>query len=93
MGTSVSTTSPRIPETDSIVAPYGADINPNVAGTVRYTGFITDYSQINTVSSFIRSQTTHDFYGTRMMIAEWNSVAEYSGSTVSIYTYTTPEEA
>ena len=85
MGTPVITTLLSIPGIDNIVAPYGADINPNSAGTVRYTTFITDYSQINTVSSFIRSQITHYFHGTRMMIAEWNGVPRFGRITVSLY--------
>ena len=71
-------------ETSSVVAPYAADIDPTVAGTVRYTQFTTDdYSQMSTVSSFIRAQTGENFYGTTMMVAEWNGVAEYNGFFVS----------
>ena len=84
MGERVSTSSPEIPGTRPIVAPYAADIDPRIAGTVRYTQFTTtDYSQMSRVSSFIRDQTYNSFYGTRMMVAEWDGVAEYSGSYVS----------
>ena len=84
MGVSVDSISPGIPGTSSIVAPYAADIDPTKAGTVRYTQFTTDdYSQMSTVSSFIRAQTDENFYGTTMMVAEWDSVAEYYGFSVS----------
>ena len=87
MGTSLNTYSPTIPETDSIVAPYGADINSDIAGVVRYTIFTNDSSQLNTVSSFIRSETNSFFSGTRMMIAEWHCVAEFGGTPVSLFLY------
>ena len=84
MGERISASSPEIPGTSPIVAPYAADINPNIAGTVRYTQFTTtDYSQMSRVSSFIRDQTDNSFYGTRMMVAEWDGVARYSGSSGS----------
>ena len=84
LGTEVTATSPSIPGTNNIVSPYGADIDTGVAGTVRYTGFTTNYyTQRNTVSSFIRTSTGDSFYGTRMMVVEWDGVARYSGSSVS----------
>ena len=75
---------PRIPGTDNIVAPYGYDINPRVAGTVKYTNFIHDARQLNAVSSFIRSHGQSSFTGTRMMVAEWNGVSQYGGRSVSV---------
>lgn len=78
--------SPDIPDTNDIVAPYAADIDPSIAGTVRYTQFSSSSSsQISTVSRFIRSQLSNSFYGTEMMVAQWYGVAEYSGSSVSLY--------
>ena len=69
----------------SFVAPFAADIDTTRTGSVKYTQFITsDSSQMNTVSSFIRSQTDDSFYGTRMMVAEWNGVPQYQGSRVSL---------
>ena len=66
------------------IYPYAADINPSLAGTVRYTQFTsTNYSQMNRVSSFIRDQTDNSFYGSKMMVAEWDGVAEYFGHSVS----------
>ena len=68
----------------SVVAPFGADIDTSSRGSVKYTQFTTsDYTQMNTVSTFIQSQTGNSFYGTRMMVAEWNGVPKYLGSTVS----------
>ena len=71
----------------SVVAPYFADINTEIAGTVQYTDFDT-YSSTDsamaTVSRFIRDETGDKFYGSRMMVAEWNGVAEYNGFSVSV---------
>ena len=67
----------------SVVAPFAADIDTTSTGSVKYTQFTTSDSQMNTVSSFIRSKTDDSFYGTRMMVAEWNGVPEYEGSIVS----------
>ena len=75
----------NIPSTSNVVVPYGADLDPSEGGTVRYTGFITDYTRLNTASSFIRSQSGSSFSGTRMMIAQWNNVPRFSGSFVSRY--------
>ena len=74
------------PSSCSVVAPYGADINTQIAGSVQYTDFYTyssSGSAMSTVSSFIRDETGDYFYGNRMMVAEWNGVAEYDGSSVS----------
>ena len=71
----------------SVVAPYGADSNTEIAGTVQYTDFYTYTStghSMTTVSRFIRDETGDNFYGNRMMVAEWNGVAEYRGSSVSL---------
>ena len=85
LGSEVTVTSPDIPGTNNIVSPYGADINTNIAGTVRYTGFNSYHTtQMSSVSSFIRTSTGDSFYGTRMMVAEWDGVAKYLGSSVSL---------
>ena len=76
--------SPSIPGTENIVSPYGADIDPSVAGTVQYTSFNSHSSHLSTVSSFVRSETgNYNFYGNTMMIAEWNSVSKFGRSSVS----------
>ena len=72
----------------SVVAPFAADIDTTRRGSVKYTQFTTsDYTQMSTVSSFIRSETGDSFYGTRMMVAEWNGVPEYGESIVSSVKY------
>ena len=76
----------------SVVAPFAADIDTSRTGSVKYTQFTTtDSSQMSRVSTFIRSQTGNSFYGTKMMVAEWNGVPEYGESTVSckVSTYCT----
>ena len=78
------------PTSCSLVAPYVANINTEIAGTVQYTDFDTYTStgySMSTVSSFIRDETGDYFYGNRMMVAEWNGVAEYNGSSVSVKHY------
>ena len=67
----------------SVVAPFSAEIDISSRGSVKYTRFTTSDSQMSTVSSFIRSETGDSFYGTRMMVAEWNGVPKYDGSIVS----------
>ena len=72
------------PSSYSVVAPFAADIDTTRRGSVKYTQFTTsDSSQMSRVSTFIRSETGDSFYGTRMMVAEWDGVPEYQESTVS----------
>ena len=81
------------PSSYSVVAPFAADIDTTSRGSVKYTQFTTpDTSQMSRVSSFIRSRTGRSFYGTRMMMAEWNDVPEYQGyivncTTIFLYLY------
>ena len=85
MGTEPISTSPSIPGSLKIVSPYGANIDTRIAGSVRYTdGFINHHSQMGTVSSFIRSWTNDSFHATRMMVAEWDGVAQQQGNSVSL---------
>ena len=77
---------PLIPGDEQIVSPYGADIDTTIAGRVRYTnGFITPLSEMNKIKGLIHQSTNDDtFTGeTRMMVAEWDRVAQYSGDAVS----------
>ena len=74
------------PSSCSAVAPYAADINTQIAGSVQYTDFYTyssTDSAMTTISSFIRDETEDNFYGSRMMVAEWNGVAEFDEPFVS----------
>ena len=52
-------------------------------GYVRYSESFTN-SQLNDVSEHIRSETGTSFYGTWMLVAEWNKVALYSEDPVSM---------
>ena len=68
----------------SVVAPFAADMDTSSKGSVKYAWFTTsDPSEINRVSTFIRSETGDSFYGRAMMVAEWNDVPKHQGSTVS----------
>ena len=72
------------PSSYSVVAPFAADIDTTSTGSVKYTEFTTsDYTQMDTVNSFIRSETGNTFNGTRMMVAEWNGVPQDDRSIVS----------
>ena len=83
MGESPTTNSPRIPETENIVSPYGADTDTSIAGTVRYTGFTSNTVQLRGVSGYIEDITGFEFDGTKMMVVEWDDVAKAYGSAVS----------
>ena len=61
------------PSDYSVVAPFAADITTSSTGYVRYSEYITN-SQLNDVSEHIRSETRNSFYGTWMLVAEWNGV-------------------
>ena len=71
------------PSSYSVVAPFAADMDTTSRGSVEYTQFTTSDYEINTVSSFIQYKTDDSFIGTRMMVAEWNDIPKYQGSTVS----------
>ena len=80
--------SPRIPGTQGIVSPYGANIDTRISGTVRYTnGFITTSSVEMPKIIEIIKKNYYSFNGeTRMMAVEWDSVAKYNGNAVSLVT-------
>ena len=82
LGALPSTSPPTIPGSTNIVSPYGADIDTGIAGTVRYTGFLTNHPEINTISYFISIKKRLYFTGTRMMVAEWDGVAKSGGTSV-----------
>ena len=68
------------PSSYSVIAPFGAHI---VAGSVKYTQFTADNSQMSSVSSFIRNETGASFNATKLMVAEWDGVSMDGGSSVS----------
>ena len=74
MGRWPTITSPVIPGSSGVVAPYAADIDTTFLGTVRYKRFTITDSQMSTVSSFIRSEMNSTFEGSTMMMAEWIDV-------------------
>ena len=71
------------PSSYSVVAPFAADITTSSTGSVRYSESFSS-TVMNEVSSHIRSETGADFYGTWMMVAEWNNVPLHDGSRVSL---------
>ena len=74
-----------LPNSDSIVAPFGADSDTTQTGSVRYTHLTSgSYSDLEAVTSFINSQINSFYFsGSDMMIVEWDAVPQYSESSVS----------
>ena len=71
-----------------IVAPYGADIDTTISGTVRYADF-SQFTWPNThtteVTNFIRANTLDDYFlAHSMMVAEWDIVSRRNGNHVSL---------
>lgn len=66
-----------------LVAPFWAhnDIS-NRVGDISYEvhSFVVSLNYINLVSSFISQQQQVKFNGSWMLLAEWNSVPQFSGS-------------
>ena len=58
----------------SLVAPFAADIDTSSTGSVRYSESSFALSQLNFISQHIRSKTGASFYGTWLLVAEWNGV-------------------
>ena len=76
MGRRLFDDSPTIEDTVYIVAPYAADIDTEVSGTVYYTDRpITTEYRLGRVSRFVESQTNESFSGTKMVIAHWQDVS------------------
>ena len=68
----------------SVVAPFAAaDITTYITGSVRYNESFSS-TVMNEVSSYIRSETEVYFYGTWMMVAEWNNVPLFGEDRVSL---------
>ena len=72
----------------SVVAPFAADTSITYRGSVRYNTFTTGDTNINIVSSHIRSELGGSFSGTWMIVADWYNVPQYGGSSVSVWTHT-----
>ena len=88
MGETPSRSPPTIPGSSNLVSPYGADIDTQTAGMVRYTQFLTSHPEMSNVSDIISTNMGVSFTGTRMMVAEWNGVAKSGGSSVSFVLFT-----
>lgn len=91
MGITPTANSQNIDSPNSVVAPYGADIDTRIAGIVLYTHVIDNGTDLLDVSDFIEDEinvmgSSFSFTGTRMIIAEWNGVAQYNGSEVRCLT-------
>ena len=67
------------------MAPFAADIDTSSTGYVRYSESFN--WQLNSVSEHIRSEIGTSFYGTWMLVAEWNGVPLLSQNSVSICYY------
>ena len=70
----------------SVVAPFAASISTAYTGSVRYNTFTTGDTNINTVSSHIRSELGGSFSGTWMIVADWYNVPQYGRTNVSVCT-------
>ena len=66
----------------SVVAPFAADIDTTKTGTVKYTNVTFDYHKMSVVSAFIRDETGDFFFGSKMIVAEWDRVPMKKGSSV-----------
>ena len=69
------------PSSYSVVAPFAADIDTSSTGSVRYNESFSS-TVMKEVSTYIRSKTGVPFYGTWMLVAEWNGVPLSSQSSV-----------
>ena len=79
-----SANSLNLPGSDNVVAPFGADTNTVISGTVQYTSFAR-YPRgevLRDVSAFIASETGESFEGKKMMLASWRKVSEHEGDSV-----------
>ena len=83
MGLTPTANAQNVEGANSVVAPYGADIDTRVGGTVSYTRFHAPLQELRAVSEFIEAQMDVDFLGTKMMVALWDDVAQYHGRAVS----------
>ena len=84
MGLRILEESPTIEDTANIVAPYAADIDTEVSGTVYYTDHpIRSGFQLDHVSRFVESQKNESFSGTKMVVVHWQNVSLHLGDLVS----------
>ena len=78
-----------LPDNGMIVAPFGADIDTTITGSVLCTSqfrILDSYNIMWDVEHFIRANTLDDyFFATNMIVAQWDYVAPKGGSPVSIH--------
>ena len=74
MGAQVNITTPTIPGTNSIVSPYGADIDTSVTGTVRYTTEFITYYPGYYYNPYSPRTLDYILNGARIMVVEWDCV-------------------
>ena len=72
------------PANDFQVAPFWSNVDANVAGSIFYEVHNSSTAPLNLVSEFIRQRQQIDFVGTWMLIAYWNGVAQYLGSSTTV---------
>ena len=68
-----------------LVAPFWADINTNIHGSISYEVHTTSAGSsstalLNRVNTFITNQQNIQFSGTWMLMASWNQVSQLGGS-------------
>ena len=66
-----------------LVAPFAANTDLSVTGTVRYETFSRFDQQTETVSSHIETVLGISFTGSWMLVVDWYNVPELGGSIVS----------
>ena len=72
-----------------IVAPFWADINTELGGSILYevhSPSLGSYSNtlLDQVSTFISSQKNTQFIGNWMLVASWDQVPKYQGSSSTV---------
>ena len=85
MGERPRSNSLNLPGSDSVVAPFAADIYAGISATVQYTSFAR-YPRgevLREVSAFIASETGESFEGKKMMLASWIKVSKHESDFVS----------
>ena len=65
-----------------LVAPLWADVNIAVGvGSIQYEVYSRGDSMLETVNMFIQQEESFDFVGSWMLVAKWDGVPRYGGST------------
>ena len=83
MGLTPTANAQNVEGANSVVAPYGADVDTREGGTVSYTRFHAPVPELKVVSEFIQDQMDVEFQGTKMMIGLWDNVPQFKGKAVS----------